>query len=522
MSTLGNPTYLGGYLATMVPIPLFLYLREYFRQSSRMPDHRPAEVEKYAYLAIWLICVAALYLTYSRGAWLACLVSHMLFFLILWKELGRFKKQLAVIVLLLLFMAMGCLVYERKKGNEFSFSKRVLRKYIQWPLGYTGGREHLWRMAGQIFRDHLLLGSGPGTFSYAYLRYRGSESLAMRSRELFMGSCHNEFLEAASSTGILGFISFFAIAAAFIYCLARKIRETDSEIRLKWIAILSCGAGYLVHIFFLFPTVSTALYWYFFIALIGIEYTKELSVSPVKGKKNRGTDNTGKRKLFHGVVVIIIAIFSIVLFIQSVRIAMASYFVCVAKHCEKVKRPDIAQEFYRKALLYNPGESSYYLYRGKALEQLYEKGMLDEKLKMEIIQSYKSAIQRDPWDPSACAHLANFYAMLVGQGDVGYSLAAEDYYRKALERSPYNYNYYGELGKLYGTLGDYDKAKECFHKGLDIYPRAYDIYYNIAVVNMRMGDSVSARENLEKALEIYPEHELSQALMKKIAPDNKQ
>lgn len=60
------------------------------------------------------------------------------------------------------------------------------------------GRFAMWRQASGMIRDHPFVGTGLGTFGIAFRHYQTT------GLDLFIDHAHNDYLEAATDTGILG------------------------------------------------------------------------------------------------------------------------------------------------------------------------------------------------------------------------------------------------------------------------------------------------------------------------------
>jgi hypothetical protein len=71
-----------------------------------------------------------------------------------------------------------------------------------------------WKGAWQIFRQHPLLGTGPGTFGVEFEQIKPKEAEMARLT-------HNDYLEQASDSGIFGCLTFFALIALSIFHLYR-------------------------------------------------------------------------------------------------------------------------------------------------------------------------------------------------------------------------------------------------------------------------------------------------------------
>ncbi|MBX3289122.1 MAG: O-antigen ligase family protein [Acidobacteria bacterium] len=112
----------------------------------------------------------------------------------------------------------------------------------------TNGRTHFWNIAGKIFLDSPVIGTGHDTYGIAFTKYDTWKGLYR------LQNVHNEYLQALSDSGILG----FACVAAFIFLLFRDslkvIFGRGSPLRASIAAGALAGIlGILIHSFFDFP-----------------------------------------------------------------------------------------------------------------------------------------------------------------------------------------------------------------------------------------------------------------------------
>lgn len=213
-STLMNPNLLGGYLIGFLPLCFALLL-------SRRDWRRPL-------LALSFISsVLALLWTYSRGAYLGFFFSFLAFFLFLlylaWRR-GNRRVRVAVLLFLLFFVLLSVV------GVMVSPSLKARVASIASIWGHTSNltRVTIWEASLRMFRDHWLLGIGPGndTFRQVYAFY-------MRPRFNSLAS-YNIFLEIGIENGILGLLVFLGM----LYLLFRRGWERLSQERISRALIL--------------------------------------------------------------------------------------------------------------------------------------------------------------------------------------------------------------------------------------------------------------------------------------------
>src|SRR6266446_269382 len=134
----------------------------------------------------------ALILTFSRGGWIALVVSVILFGLFLGRQRGlSLRAPIAVIVMLaLLYLPFHSLISARLLGDD---------------KGSAESRIPLMNLAFRIIEDNPVLGVGVNNFTVVMDRY-----LTPEFRRGFLFAVHNKYLLVFSETGIIGLLAFLA------------------------------------------------------------------------------------------------------------------------------------------------------------------------------------------------------------------------------------------------------------------------------------------------------------------------
>lgn len=102
----------------------------------------------------------------------------------------------------------------------------------------------LWRVVPAIIADHPLIGTGLGTFQFAYERYRRDSSAVA-----FAPFAHNLFLNFAAETGLLGLVALLLMLGGGLLALLRWLRRAagDPEARLLGAMTLAASVTLLAH-----------------------------------------------------------------------------------------------------------------------------------------------------------------------------------------------------------------------------------------------------------------------------------
>ena len=145
--------------------------------------------------------LACLYWSGSKGGWLLMLLVGLVALLRL-----PFNRRLKVV------LVTGVLLV----GLAGFFWRHVV--FFQKGATSVSARFDYWRAALQTVEDKPLFGTGPGTFGIAYEKIKRPESEMARLT-------HNDYLEQASDSGVLGLLTYGAfIVAGLVWTFPRAGR----------------------------------------------------------------------------------------------------------------------------------------------------------------------------------------------------------------------------------------------------------------------------------------------------------
>lgn len=183
----------------------------------------PNRREKILYGAAAVLTAAAVYLTYSYGAWFALFSAAAVFFL-LGSEMSKWEfLSLAAVVLILFGFQIGGEKFQNMFSERSSLESRVM----------------IWRAALAIGKDNFIFGIGPGMFQKYYLDY---QKYFPPYLEWAVPQPHNLFLAFWLQAGIAGFSGFILIIVSFFkekipVLLRKKEREQTLKNTNFWLAL---------------------------------------------------------------------------------------------------------------------------------------------------------------------------------------------------------------------------------------------------------------------------------------------
>ncbi len=253
----GNPNFLGGHLALLLPLSLALAL-----------DRR--EGSSWRRLAPWALVAAlagALVLTQTRGAWIGATVGCAVVLAAgqRWMGglVGRNRKPLAVLGLLGLLGLGG--FFALKPGAWTRW-----RSALQSQDSELAHRFFLMHKSAQLAGQHPLLGVGPGNFRihFAQVQVQGLQPKDYHQPYVSSEHAHNDFLQMAAEAGIPAALLWAALMGLLLLALLQALRPEEAPLVRRGDGLLVLGVlggtvALLVHglanfPFLILPTQSAA------------------------------------------------------------------------------------------------------------------------------------------------------------------------------------------------------------------------------------------------------------------------
>ncbi len=280
-STLGQPNWLAAYFVMILPVSLAYFL-------SVAKKARFSSVARGSYCLLPIALYSAFWFTYSRSGLLGLGVAMATFLIFLGKE--NLKQHWRPLLLIgIVWAVISLLTFsptiaekipvaraapEVETGHAPSLQKQTSGSTINIRLA-------VWKGTLNLIKDHPLLGTGPETFAYSFLPHRPVELNQTAEWEFLYNKTHNEYLNIAACTGLLGLGTYLFLIAKFIVW---NIRSRFTRISPKNAGastgqaggsarntILQAGlfagwVGVLVTNFFGFSVVVTSLLFWLYMA----------------------------------------------------------------------------------------------------------------------------------------------------------------------------------------------------------------------------------------------------------------
>lgn len=220
-----NSNHYGGYLAMITPIPVALFL--FSRLSWKTP----------LFAALSILLLINLALSYSWGS--VAFGVGVIFLIIMRVRLSK-RRILATAI------AIGVLASLAVLGALIMLGPTSQLPQSTWAARYTRMAEianpsvfirlFMYGKTIPLVLDHPLLGTGPGTFIYAFTPYRPPDL------SVLWNYAHNDYLQIASEMGLIGLAAFLFLVIAALTKGFKALKSTSS---FKRTIILGASAGIL-------------------------------------------------------------------------------------------------------------------------------------------------------------------------------------------------------------------------------------------------------------------------------------
>jgi tetratricopeptide (TPR) repeat protein len=113
-----------------------------------------------------------------------------------------------------------------------------------------------WRAAWYDFKEHPTLGTGHGNYAIVFDKYFDPEFLNHTRQETYFDRAHNNLIDIASTSGLLGLISYLSIFAALAYYLVSGYRKDKISLH-EFVIISSLISAYFIQNLAVFDSLVT-------------------------------------------------------------------------------------------------------------------------------------------------------------------------------------------------------------------------------------------------------------------------
>lgn len=347
-------------------------------------------------------------------------------------------------------------------------------------------RSVVWQGAVELTGRYPFFGTGVDTFGYSYFWVRPASHNLLSEWDFLYNRAHNEYLNFAATTGLLGLGSYLLFIGATLYIFIKAIKKGD----VFSLSLLLGFVSILVTNYFGFSVVCIAIFFFLFPALSIMESSQYRLI--VK-----------KTNMNVGLTVFVIGCVTLYLLVNTYHSWTADISYAKGKSLLNYGASYLSDslKFLGDAVKTNKDEPLYQAQLGEAqsLAALYineEIKTLPATVSAEIKTQYLTA--RDQYIKAALKNVND-----------------------AINSNPYQTNYYKSKAKvgLYLASIDPQYYNEVITSLLQVSAKAptdAKVLYNLGLVYSNMKKYDEAKQALEKAIELKPDYTEAQGALDKI------
>ena len=250
--TFGRPNSYAGYLEMIFPLGLAASYLVLNRRNLGLGRSRGGRLRIIAACSATGLIGAALFASYSRGAWLGT-VGALAVMILLYGARARVAVVVGVMLLALILLAGGANYlppgFADRLLNAFGNVETpdVRTAFITAENFSTVERRAHWEAGLQMFADNRLLGVGLGNFNLRFPEYTVSPTFLVSQ-----GHAHNYYIHVAAEAGIVGLLGYLLLLATIVFTGLRALWLTsrpgaDPVARIIVIAALAVIAAVVIH-----------------------------------------------------------------------------------------------------------------------------------------------------------------------------------------------------------------------------------------------------------------------------------
>ncbi|MBE7560684.1 tetratricopeptide repeat protein [bacterium] len=477
--SLGNPGYLGGYLAGCLALGAgFLFA---------MPEGRARNAR-----LVWLAGLAvllAMVLTFSRSALLALAVSMAalaLYGIIHRRQHpGLFRRVLPFTPWLRwTLVALGCVVVVAVGLHERDLSQRIIERLSgRGSAAMLEGRKIMYEANLRMIAAHPVLGLGPGNYISFFRDYRDTSFTAVHdpSREV-NEYAHSEFMQQAVELGLPGLLFYVLfLGTILVPALGRLRREPPDRASFillgTTVAVVSGLAANLADV--LLQQLSYSCFMWTLLGWIAATLWTRPRPAPVRG--------------LAFLLVVPVAVWSTSVAVRDYLSDALHYQALRAARPADGRPADLqgALAAAQRAVKLSPYSRSARYFLGALY---YSTNRFAEARDL-----YRELLATDGRFADVVYNLGTCHFFLGEYGE------AERLYRQAIRDFPGKADYHFQLGTTLWLCGRIEEATPCYEQAAELYRKraaetglAAEDYEHLATCYLRLGDGA-------RALSVYQE-----------------
>ena len=356
-STLGQPNWLGAYLAVAFFIGIYYLIRSFIIPSSsrnldkdndkilRLSSFAQDDKKSFLYVLYLLVNFSMILFTRSRSALMAVFVGLILF--VTYYSLFIKTNLKKVLIILLIVILVPILFFKTGEDKVDKYLDLKNLSSIIYPQKTTINppssvvqsnvtesfdiRKIVWEGAWQLALKYPLFGTGVETFAYSYYLVRPITHNLTSEWDFVYNKAHNEYFNFLATTGFIGLGAYLLMIVFVIgYGVKNYKKSLISLLIISYITILITN-------FFGFSTTTVQLFFYLIPAFI-------------IGSNNSLPPNTNNLSIIQKILVFLLLTSTIYLLFSITVYYLADVNYSYGLKYSKVNDQQKAAQYFEKAL----------------------------------------------------------------------------------------------------------------------------------------------------------------------------
>lgn len=198
------------------------------------------------------IFIVALILSFTRAAWVSLAAAFAFYLILYFRIKWKYVVGSVVVVIIALAFSWSDIMMSLERNRQDTSDD--LAEHLESISNISTDASNLerinrWNSAFRMFAEKPILGFGPGTYSFMYAPYQlSNEKTIVSTNAGDMGNAHSEYIGPLAESGVLGMLSFLAVAITIIATGWRLyLRMDKGPERAVLLSVLMGIVTYLVH-----------------------------------------------------------------------------------------------------------------------------------------------------------------------------------------------------------------------------------------------------------------------------------
>ena len=234
-------TAYGAMLAFFIPVVISIFRFKKYSKAIRIVS-----------LAIGVIFILALFLSFSRAAWLSLLVSIICGLLIVLKIKFKWIALIAIVSIASFYIFQDEIIHRLEKNTNESSENYI--EHVRSIYNISSDASNLerinrWQAAIRLFKERPLVGWGPGTYQFVYAPMQLSrEKTIISTNAGDKGNAHSEYLGPLAEMGLFGALLMMTIVTIAMVTGLNVYKNTkNTEIKMLSFSALLALITYFTH-----------------------------------------------------------------------------------------------------------------------------------------------------------------------------------------------------------------------------------------------------------------------------------